>query len=406
MLTAEEMVNRIEALERKLSLNTENTFRPTPFDYEREVPLVENLRAGVVQNLRSNSVVLDWVVPEGRNDIESFEIWSKDLTAESPAWVKKGEVTNPPWSDTIISDRDATVTFSVRTRLRNGLGTTIENSATVPVAVTEPDDSITQASQIANGIVGDSKFDRLVDPITIGTVDIANAAITNAKILSLDAGKITTGSLAAGIAVLGTVLAGQIQAGTISAAITMTSPHITSTSGAKVVDIENGVLTIQGSGDTTTIDNGNVNVSDGGTSNTDLTSGGLSVIQSGNALVSLSKSGGTSGLVRVRDGAAIAVETGVSGGIGYVSFEAGTSYALWTDANQKEVHAGQATLSSGSVTVATGLSSVTSFVATVGSGGTPSEYLGWTTPSGGSVTVNSSNTSSSATIYWFAYGAP
>lgn len=237
MDTLEQLRDRIEFLERKLSLNTENTFKASPFEYEREAPLVSNLtnvaRAAVAG---STPVALTWEVPDDTR-IEAFEIWSKNLSDEAPQWVFKGAVTQPPWGDNIVSDADKVVSFAVRTKLRNGLGTTIENSPTVPISITAPSNSITDPSQVGPNVIGDSAF------LRSGGDKIQ---IANADIISLQATKITAGTLVAGVIYANAIAASQITAGTISAAVSMTSPTIQSTSGSNYAELSSGRVIIYG----------------------------------------------------------------------------------------------------------------------------------------------------------------
>ena len=227
-----QLQKRIEILEERLSVNAEGGYRSTQFEYETTVPLVEDLRVIGTQNDGSWAGALTWIEPQNI-DIAGYEIWVKNVNGESSGWVKKGEVTQPPWSDNIITSSSLTVQFAVRTKFRNGLGTTIDNSPTVPVSILAPSVSITDPSQVGPNVIGDSAFLRTgLDAISI----------VNADIVSLQATKITAGTLVAGVIYANAIAASQITAGTISAAVTMTSPTIIASDGTTSIQLSAGTL--------------------------------------------------------------------------------------------------------------------------------------------------------------------
>lgn len=245
-----QLQKRIEILEARLSVNAEGGYRPTQFEYETEVPMVSDLRVVGTQNEGSWAGALTWIEPQNK-DISGYEIWAQNVNDESSGWVKKGEVTQPPWSDNIVTSDALTVQFSVRTKLRNGLGNTVTNSPTVPVSILAPSVSITDPSQVGPNVIGDSAFLR-----TGGDA----IAIANADIISLQATKITAGTLVAGVIYANAIAASQISAGTISVAMVLTSPDIQSTSGSSFARLNGGTILSYGTLGHVTTSNGVITV--------------------------------------------------------------------------------------------------------------------------------------------------
>lgn len=126
---------------------------------------------------------------------------------------------------------------------------------------------------------------------------------------------------------------------------------------------------------------------------------------------------GTKG-VQVNNSGVLSLFTIPSGGVSSVSGTApiassgGTTPAIscatcLQGASGKKHVNGIAQFSSGSQSVATGLSSIDSVSGVqVTGGGTPTEFIGFATNSGGTVTFKSSNASSSAFFFWEADGNP
>lgn len=106
------------------------------------------------------------------------------------------------------------------------------------------------------------------------------------------------------------------------------------------------------------------------------------------------------------------------------SYGLGTSGARWGDnffhnidisgtctgcglpAGKKQIGALSSFNGSGFRSITTTLSTVDYIIATLQSAGTPTEYVGYDVPSGGTVGIRSSNTSSSTNFYWVAVGNP
>lgn len=303
MFSNAELQTRITNLEARLNVNAQGGYRPTQFEYETEVPSVDDLRVIGTQVEGSWSGALTWIEPQNK-EISGYEIWAKNVSSESAGWVKKGEVTQPPWSDTIVTDAALTVQFAVRTKFRNGLGMTIENSPTVPVSILAPSVSITDPSQVGPNVIGDSAFLR-----TGGDA----IAISNADIISLQATKITAGTLVAGVIYANAIAASQIQAGTISVALALTAPNITSVSGTNSVTLSGGALYTSGSTDTATLTGGNVSVSSS-SSSAEMVADEIALTASSNQLVQLSMTGGTSGNIRARSGSTVTFDVAGSSG--------------------------------------------------------------------------------------------
>jgi hypothetical protein len=125
-------------------------------------------------------------------------------------------------------------------------------------------------------------------------------------------------------------------------------------------------------------------------------------------VVSNAFSDSSGGIFQIKDtSGTIRVKSGVASSHGYTQYD-GSHYALWAGSNAKKSTWGAVALSSGSATVSTGLSAIESAVITVvGSGtgsGTPSEYYS-VGGSGGSLSIWSSNASSSQVVCWFAHGS-
>lgn len=304
MDSALQLQKRIEILEARLSVNAEGGYRPTNFEYETVVPIVSDLRVVGVQNDGSWAGALTWIEPINK-DIAGYEIWARNVNDQSGGWTKKGEVTQPPWSDNIVTSDALTVQFAVRTKLRNGLGNTVTNSPTVPVAILAPNPVISNPSQVGNNVIGDSAFLR-----TGGD----RISIANADIVSLQATKITAGTLAAGVIYANAIAASQIQAGTISAAITMTSPNIVSTSGSNSVTLTGGQVVVAGTADTLTLNDGSLFASSG-TASISVGADAVAIAVSGNTKAQLNLSGGYGHLALIKGGPAAEIELDANTGI-------------------------------------------------------------------------------------------
>ena len=234
-----ELGDRFDSLQRN---RTDNQFYLTPpFDYEVGVPAVSNFeKVGETQNTGVTHLAVSFA---GLSDpgVERFEVWAQNVQFGNDQPYKVADVTDAPATFQLTSDTDVSVAIRVRTIMKNGLATTLEQSPVITTAITQ------NPPTIGAGTVGDAALDRSTDPIsitssdilnaTIGTADIGNAQITNALIANLAvdtaqianlavgnaqindlaATKITTGTLAADVILASNILATQISAGTLSA---------------------------------------------------------------------------------------------------------------------------------------------------------------------------------------------
>jgi hypothetical protein len=158
------------------------------------------------------TVVVGWETPDNP-DFETVELWVKDLSSNASGIVKVSETREPPATLVLEADSNSAKTIIGRTRMRNGQGSDFQASPTVTATINKLE--VTGGS-LADGSVGDNKLDRVTDPVTIQTADIANLAVNNAKIADLAATKITAGTLAAGVIYAGTINATQVNAGTLN----------------------------------------------------------------------------------------------------------------------------------------------------------------------------------------------
>lgn len=283
-----ELLDRLENLERRLALYEDGSYKPATFEYERDVPLVQDLKISSASNGSSTSVVLNWIEPQD-SQIEGYDIYSKNITDQASSWTKIGEVTQPPFGLNILADSNKTINFGVRTKYRNGLGTSIENMVTAPLAVTEPVASITSPSQVGPNVIGDSAFVRSGGD---------RIAIQDADIGTLSAGKITAGSLSASVAVLGTVLAQQIIGTTISGvafqtiggsnSVTLTGGGFTAAGATYTTFLTGGFLDITASGQHAALNAATLTF-DSGTND-------ISLSSAGNATLTLTTATGSIGL--------------------------------------------------------------------------------------------------------------
>ncbi len=231
----------------------------------------------------------------------------------------------------------------------------------------------------------------LIQNAAITTALIANAAITDAKIQSLSAGKIT--------------------AGTITATISIESPHITSVSGSNSIDLNNGVLTIAGIGGIMTLSNGLFESAVNGSGDSTVISGGFFQVNGPTGVKAVDCHGfgfvgqqGNAGAFQVsKSNGAVAVQISTdSSNKGFVKINNGFAVAAGT--TNVKIISGFSNFSSGSRTINSGLSSITSANANQINNTTATEYISTSTAAGGNVTFFSSNGSASGFFYYTIIG--
>lgn len=214
---------------------------------------------------------------------------------------------------------------------------------------------------IANATITGAK----IASATIAGANIASATIVDANIANLDAGKVTTGTLNAN------------------------NVTITGTGGGFTTSISGTSLTTASGTFTQTWAPGSISMLDSSGSGT-------------NAVFGATK-------IHLDFGGAEKVAMLIAAGnIGAIQFGASSNYALWAGANALKVVGGSTSFSSGTKTIATGLTSISYAIAMLGvSGSAPTEYcaVDYGATSGGSLVLRSSNASSSAVLYWLAIGA-
>lgn len=229
-------------------------------DVDPIIPLATEV--GIIQATQAaqrTDLVVGWSNPDPLY-IDHFELWATNLVGGSAQPYLVASVTDSPAAFSVHSDDDTNVSIAIRTFTKDGLSSGPDSSPTVATAIVR---TLLTAAEIAAGSIGDSLLDRSTDPIVV----------TNADVSDLAAGKITTGSLAADVAILGTVLAAQIQAGTISSVnISAGTYSLVSGSETMTIDGTNGFRQVStgAAANTTTIHNGKLEVSDGGTNRTRL----------------------------------------------------------------------------------------------------------------------------------------
>jgi hypothetical protein len=100
---------------------------------------------------------------------------------------------------------------------------------------------------------------------------------------------------------------------------------------------------------------------------------------------------------------------GLSGATSPITYSSGTvaCATCLVSASGKKLAGGFASFSSGTATISTGLSSIDYVSAITSSASlTPSEYIGYSSNSGGSLVLKSSNSSSGGFFFWMAVGNP
>ncbi len=277
--------------------------------------------------------------------------------------------------------------------------------------------------------------------LAVDTAQIATAAITEAKIEDLAVTTAKINSLDAAKINAGTITSVNVSAGTYTLTSGINTMVINGTDGFKqtntstgnFVKILTGLVTISNSGGTSHVDIDTVSVSvesatarltEMGTTSIDVNNSsgsaraslelvsndGRCVLRNnaGTEVARIDAGGGLgqadSGYVLCRSsGGLLKAEMGVnSSGDGEVKIN--SNFAVVHGTTKKKIVTASVQLVSGNKVVVSGLSSIDSAVAVVIQGGTPTEYIGTNTPTGGTVTFFSSNASSTVFIFYIIIG--